>query len=515
MTDKTVDILRRRRHYRYDIHNSVEQLVRDIDRHGSVRRRAILGRLHQLLDGLDTPVPEGGTREAIDALSVALRRMDHRQAWLMIAILSARLPGSDQVRAAVRAAEADGVVAALRVAIWSSPAARVFDRGPFSEVRVVRNRVLVDVHHTAEATFATGIQRVTRESARRWLTDNQCVLVGWHPGYTALRELCPSEIRRACWGGPPVTDAEPGPVLVPVDCTYLLPELSTEPERNEALSSLAEHSGTRLGVIGHDLVPITVPETCDPGMPAAFAKYLSVVRFAENVATVSESSAVEYRGWAAMLRGVGLPGPRIQTCPLATEVLATTESDLATTADRLLIGGLPLVLVVGSHEPRKNHLAVLQAAELLWRQGERFSLTFIGGNSWNSDAFKSRLLDLQSSGRPIESISAASDALLWSAYRLARFTVFPSVSEGFGLPIVESLARGTPVITSNFGAMAENATGGGALLIDPRDDHELAEAMRLLLTDDRLHAELAASARNRSVRTWDRYAADAWTVLTQ
>ena len=72
----------------------------------------------------------------------------------------------------------------------------------------------------------------------------------------------------------------------------------------------------------------------------------------------------------------------------------------------------------------------------------------------------------------------------------------------------ESLAAGTPVITSRFGSMAELAEGGGALTVDPRDDHDLRDAMRALLTDDALHLRLREEAAARPPRTWDTYAAE-------
>ena len=100
----------------------------------------------------------------------------------------------------------------------------------------------------------------------------------------------------------------------------------------------------------------------------------------------------------------------------------------------------------------------------------------MGGNSWNSQAFQATLSGLAAAGRPVESISAASDDLLWGGYRVARFTVFPSLNEGFGLPLAESLACGTPAVTSDFGSMREIVElGGGALLVDPRDDHSVAD----------------------------------------
>jgi glycosyltransferase involved in cell wall biosynthesis len=179
----------------------------------------------------------------------------------------------------------------------------------------------------------------------------------------------------------------------------------------------------------------------------------------------------------------------------------------------MCVGTMPMVLVVGSHEPRKNHLAVLQAAELLWREGLRFSISFVGGNAWNSESFSQRLRELRDGGRPVQSISALSDSALWAAYRLAHVSVFPSLNEGFGLPVAESLASGTPVITAAFGSMREIAGNGGALLIDPRDDRDITDALRRLLTDDELHAELSAQTAQVERKSWDRYAAEIWDYL--
>ncbi|WKK73328.1 glycosyltransferase [Rathayibacter oskolensis] len=172
-----------------------------------------------------------------------------------------------------------------------------------------------------------------------------------------------------------------------------------------------------------------------------------------------------------------------------------------------------MVVCVGSHEPRKNHLAVLHAAELLWREGHEFSLVFIGGNAWNSEGFDAQLARLQAEDRAVSSFSAITDELLWSAYRLARFTVFPSLNEGFGLPVAESLAVGTPVLTAQYGSMAEIASQGGAVTVDSRDDHDIARGMRELLTDDALLARLQTEALARDNSSWAEYAATLWDFV--
>ncbi len=83
------------------------------------------------------------------------------------------------------------------------------------------------------------------------------------------------------------------------------------------------------------------------------------------------------------------------------------------------------------------------------------------------------------------------------------------------MPVAESLASGTPVITSNFGSMLECTRSGGALLIDPRDTTDLTNALRRLLEDRALHQRLSTEAANTPIRTWDDYAAEVWDYLVE
>src|SRR6185312_147503 len=244
------------------------------------------------------------------------------------------------------------------------------------------------------------------------------------------------------------------------------------------------------------------------------------LKFADRIAGVSRSSAIEFASYGTMLSSQGLPSPVTVAVPLPVEFAArqapatidtvapatidtvapatidtvapATVSDGETTTDDPT---RPEVVVVGSHDARKNHLAVLHAAEVLWQRGVRFRLSFIGSGGSNQE-FLRRLRLLQHRGRDVRLRTGLSDAQLEQAVADARFTVFPSLHEGFGLPVAESLALGTPVITSDFGPTVESASGGGALLVDPRDDRSLTDGMRVLVTDDkelaRLRAEIAA-----------------------
>lgn len=458
------------------------------------------------------PVAVASFHDLADALADVIDTRDRSHVWLALAVLTGRFPDRTTVVELARASEFDD-----GESLWRAVAELTTDESASWPVRVATDEVLVDVAHTASTVLATGIQRVARETTRRWLRDHDCTPVSWSRDFQSLRELTALERARIAQSRAE-EDVEARPeatVIVPWHATYLLPELAAETARSSRLLALAEFTPNRTGVIGFDCVPITSAETTQLGFSGVFAGNLAAVRKFDVVATISKAAGAEYSGWRSMLSAIGVTGPRIEPVQLPVEVAEPTPAEIEAARARFLVGWLPLVLVVGSHEPRKNHLAVLHAAELLWREGVQFSLSFVGGNAWGSDSFNRRLAELQRAGRPVDSESRLSDGRLWASYRLARCTVFPSLNEGFGLPVAESLAVGTPAITSNFGSMLEIAADGGALTVDPHDDHSIADAMRTLLVDDVVHDRLSAEARDRPARTWDDYAREVWDLLVE
>jgi glycosyltransferase involved in cell wall biosynthesis len=444
------------------------------------------------------------------ALGELIDARNRSEVWLALAVLTGRLPSESLVLETARSAEFDpgALVQAVRrettreSAMWN--------------VVVEREKTLVDVGDTATSALATGIQRVVREVSKRWMTIDTVRLTGWTTDWQSLRDLGPSElvrVERARARSADEADEIGGVVVVPWQTTYVLLEVSAEPVRSDRLRALARFSGSETAALCYDLIPVTSSETSSPGMTGVFAHYMAALKYFDRLSTISRATAVEYMGWTEMLPAAGVLGPEITPVLLPASVGDADEESLATARERLIVGGMPLVLVVGSHEPRKNHLAILHAAEVLWREGQSFSLTFIGSRSWRGEEYHDRLRQLQNQGRPVESFTHAGDSLLWASYRLARFTVFPSLNEGFGLPVAESLAVGTPVVTSGFGSTAEIAEHGGAILVDPRDDDDLTSAMRTLLSDDATLQRLQEEAQSRPQTSWDQYSRDLWESM--
>jgi glycosyltransferase involved in cell wall biosynthesis len=175
------------------------------------------------------------------------------------------------------------------------------------------------------------------------------------------------------------------------------------------------------------------------------------------------------------------------------------------------------ILYVARLEPHKNHLRLLEACEKLWKEGIAFELRLIGCLAYPGAAREilNRVRALQSAGRRIQWQAHVSEGDLRAAYRECSFTVFPSLLEGFGLPIIESLWYGRPVVCGKNGALGEVADGGGCEPVETEDVASIAEGLRFLLTDEARYQHLCDEISQRPFRTWKDYWKDVsdWLAL--
>lgn len=480
------------------------------------RIRALRQRLLATARTLGVDTATAAENPAVAASELYGRLVDHVHArpdteslWLLLTALAAAMPDPDDVKAAVRMRDISDPVGFATWLLEEGYTAASAAGDVNLEMDVVTGGVVVDVDFSAQHELHTGIQRVVRETVPRWDRDHALTLVAWTDPGGAMRALLPSETDRVLrWNERRKEAGEEGEaegehrLVVPWRSTVLLPE-NPPPEHCPALAALSLYTTSRVGLIGYDCIPVTSPELIHAELPDRFMRYLSVVKHAERVAGISAAAAQEFRGFRDMLGAQGLSGPAVVECPLPVEVPPGTRPPRK---------GLPLVVSIGSFEPRKNQLAVLHAAEQLWREGLRFQLQFIGGGGWTTE-FDAMMARLRGAGRPIRRSTAISDEELWDTLRRARCSVFVSLHEGFGLPVAESLACGTPCLTSDYGSTREIADGGGALVVDPNDDEAIADQLRRLLTDDQLVADLAEQAAKRPQRSWDDYADELWEAL--
>lgn len=443
----------------------------------------------------------------------ATRRND--QVWLLSVGLTGSFPLPDQVRAARRSLLlADGDLAFIDF-LESSFGLATGTESLDVTIEVVHRGVVIDVDFCATHLAHTGIQRVVRQTMSRWNGSRDVVLVGWSPHGRAMRRLTALETSRVTeWNtytepGPDAEREEPGRahIVVPYESTVVLPEVP-QPHLCSVLASLAEFSGNRVGLIGYDAIPVVSAETVPPAETERFVNYLSIVKHSHLVAGISAAATEDFRGFGQALRAQGLP-------PVATvEVSLPIALPDSTHTPKGAGLASPLVLCVGSQEPRKNQDAVLFASELLWREGLDFRVRFIGGGSqWFTQGFDARIKKLTRKGYDVEVWRGVRDEALLTSYAEAHFSIFPSLHEGYGLPVAESLAMGVPVVTSGYGSTAEIAVGGGCVLVDPRDEMTIVDAMRSLLSDSARIEQLRSEIAERPSRSWDDYANELWDDL--
>lgn len=222
-----------------------------------------------------------------------------------------------------------------------------------------------------------------------------------------------------------------------------------------------------------------------------------------------------------ILRLLNLDGARVTAVPLGVSDAFRTSLDVRETRKARQKYHLPspFILSVGVLEPRKNLTGLLRAFKTLVDRGVEHSLVIVGKRGWGyAEIFKSvktfGLLERVIFPGYVPEID------LPSLYSAADLFVYPSFYEGFGLPVLEAMGCGVPVVTSNLSSMPEiagdpSASSGqtAAVLIDPHDDQALADAMQRVLTDRALHDRLAREghARSRSF-SWERTARETLAV---
>ena len=147
------------------------------------------------------------------------------------------------------------------------------------------------------------------------------------------------------------------------------------------------------------------------------------------------------------------------------------------------------LLAVGNLQPRKNLLRLIKAFSLISEQFPKLQLVIVGKAQWQASAVYELVTSLNL-GDAVCFTGYVSDEQLLTLYNQARVFIYPSLYEGFGLPVVEAMACGTPVITSNQSSLPEVA-GSAALTVDPTDHEAMAGLMTQLLSDQTLAEELS------------------------
>jgi glycosyltransferase involved in cell wall biosynthesis len=374
---------------------------------------------------------------------------------------------------------------------------------------------LLDLTHTSHTRARTGIQRVAR-ALRRELSESAAA-VCFDPFEGAWRPLEGWEERNLDSADPAPGRGEKWPLAArargrlrrwrrrssPLGALQgagtgnegvIVPEIFSAGVAAALPGLFAGSRGPKVALF-HDAIALQFPEFSPRSSVARFPSYLRQLLAFDGIAANSEASRDSLLGYWRWL-GVAKTPP-VTVIPLGLDPAPPPAEP----------GTPPTVLCVGSIEGRKNHAALLEACETLWARGLAFKLRLVGlANTETGAAALDRIKRLESAGRPVAYKGPVGDEELESAYRECAFTVYPSLAEGFGLPVAESLARGKPCICSSQGALGEVARGGGCFSIGALGAPDLASAIGRLLESPADLSALALAARGRRFASWSDYA---------
>jgi glycosyltransferase involved in cell wall biosynthesis len=262
--------------------------------------------------------------------------------------------------------------------------------------------------------------------------------------------------------------------------------------------------GRRMVITVHDLAFAVMPEVVAPEtLDELRSRFTKSLRHSERVIAVSEATARDLVEYFQIDRG------RIHTIHEGLDqhfaaVADDPEPDASLPEDYLLF--------VSTIEPRKNVVGVLRAFALLAEWGYSGKLVLVGRWGWRTEKIRAELEASPVRDRIVHLDYIERDRMP-SIYGQARALLFPSWIEGFGLPILESMACGTPVVTSGRSAMPEVA-GPAGVYVDPESAHGIATGVASLLEDPDHHARLRGLGRERARRfSWDKAAAATAGVL--
>jgi glycosyltransferase involved in cell wall biosynthesis len=269
-------------------------------------------------------------------------------------------------------------------------------------------------------------------------------------------------------------------------------------------------TGTRTIVTVHDLsFERQPPDTIMPGMEAHLKKWVPrSVQQADHVIAVSKATRqdlIELYQTPPEKITVLYHGVTPEFQPI------TNPAQLAAVRQKYGLGNNPFILSVSTIQPRKNYQRLIRA---LAQIDSSYALVIAGGKGWGYEAVFEEVSRLGLEKR-VHFPGFIADADLPALYSTASVFVYPSLYEGFGLPILEAMACGTPVVASNQSSLPE-VVGEAGLLVDPYNVDAIAAAMSQLLHNPNLQQQLSSAGQQQAKNfTWDGMACELLKLYRQ
>lgn len=285
----------------------------------------------------------------------------------------------------------------------------------------------------------------------------------------------------------------------------LLPELMTEKEAN-SIFDYAKKRQLKIATIFYDAIPVNHPEWVNERIRENHRGYMRAISKSDLIIPISKNSGNDF---ATFCVNENIAIPKIVPCLLAGDPQKVRPTNTTSPSIQNPIK----ILCVGTLEERKNHRNLLKAFEIVYKDYKNLSLTLVGSEYQGAPGIKEMVEEKMAQNSNLFWLSKVSDKELFDLYNECSFTIFPSLDEGFGLPIIESLWYGKACISANHGVMNELARDGGCLTTDVASPESIADSIRSLIDDRDLLKKLSQEANQRAIRTWHEYASEVYEIL--
>ncbi|GAB5562098.1 MAG: hypothetical protein SynsKO_37450 [Synoicihabitans sp.] len=330
--------------------------------------------------------------------------------------------------------------------------------------------IYFDVTKSAKSRHASGLMRVNRR----------------------LREELGGAITEVQWG-------KWDPSRASSDDWYLSTEVF-DVEKRPGFGEFLERAPCRTAAMFPDAIPLKFPEITWPHSVERHPRYMHTLAKFDHVFAISSAVKRDLIGfwhWQGNKTNV-----TVSVLPLGADFDGSARGARPTRPPS------PSLVCVGIVEPRKNQTFLLDVAEALWSDGVNFELNIVGRvNPHFGKPVVDRMRSMAASRAGLHFHESASDEKFASLLANARAVVFPTIAEGCGLPVLESLWRGLPCVCSDLPVLRENADEGGCVSIPVNNLEAWCDGLRRVLTDDAHWEELANQAATRTLPTWAESAA--------
>jgi glycosyltransferase involved in cell wall biosynthesis len=335
-----------------------------------------------------------------------------------------------------------------------------------------RPRLLIDVSTTFHISQISGIQRTVRSLVAALKRNEmryvfEIVPVRLKRAGTALTLVAARDFPEARSDGD-VLALRKGDCILMLDSSW-----DIYPKWSEAIFPIIRLLGGKVFTCIYDILPVTHPEF----FPAKTVKmfnpwFKQATEESDALLSISRATRSEVEQRSKLSQG--------------QSIVFHLGADFSSTPHQLSIAKkpIPTFLMVGTIEPRKGHATVLDAFQTIWRSGQEMKLVFVGRPGWKVRALMKRIKKIDKENESFIFHEGASDELLSECYRSADVVIAASLAEGFGLPLVETLRLGKPIIVSDIPAFREVA-GDLPTYFEPGNSAALVTAIRATLTEKR------------------------------